>query len=612
MGTILSFQELFSSFTFPAMCQTETISWFVDLIKKTRKFGGSELQVRKTRFKYEKTENIFIHVGASISRLFEGGELMDMKKRDNDGFLREFTVKNLDMFLNKDTNSENLLSVAEKQRVILHELENIRFKTKQKLIGYPEITLYPGQSLVQVLQNSNIISQMYPLHESEKLKSLGQKWYRTLIKNQPIDEIRNYFGEEIAMYFAFLGHYTLALVPPAIIGIIQLLTSVDTIHEYTFFAVFNLIWVTLFLERWKRNCSELAYNWGTIAADDTSVPEPRPNYYGDMAIDVVTGRHQCHYPAWKRLCKVYLVSVPTVMLSLIIAAFMMFASIFAENTAASRYKTESTYFNNVLVYLPSIIYAIMFEFVNNFLSMFYIAFYIQDMEMLRWQVAVMLIIQQMVNHFQEAVIPYCMRRYRCRARKQTVESVTPSPISPAKVDAKRDDCIDSSGTIFETLMESLGILKDERDIQDEYKHQAVQESHLDPYENTKFVPVGYDPLIKFAAIITQGTPGGMGLIDAVALGIHRLYKTAMNGGKKKTKPSKKTKPAESSSDEDYNIACFALSHILSEGPEKLRLNVLSVVDGRMGAFRSSVPMYTKSCVFFCLNSASDVDDDFIY
>ncbi|KAG1657328.1 putative ATP-dependent RNA helicase DHX34 [Nymphon striatum] len=50
--------------------------------------------------------------------------------------------------------------------------------------------------------------------------------------------------------------------------------------------------------------------------------------------------------------------------------------------------------------------------------------------------------------------------------------------------------------------------------------------------------------------------GGMGLIDTVALGLYKkpkkLKKTAMNGGKKKTKTSKKnTKPAESSNDEDY-------------------------------------------------------------
>ncbi|CAM1154814.1 Uncharacterised protein g11419 [Pycnogonum litorale] len=144
---------------------------------------------------------------------------------------------------------------------------------------------------------------MYPLHDNDCLAKLGEKWYRTFLKNQPIDEIREYFGEEIAVYFAFLGSYTLALAPPAIIGILQLISSVDTIQEYAFFAIFNLIWVTLFLEIWKRNCSELAYNWGTIDLKE-SYSEVRPDYHGVMTEDSVTGRYQPHYPAWKRYCKV--------------------------------------------------------------------------------------------------------------------------------------------------------------------------------------------------------------------------------------------------------------------------------------------------------------------
>lgn len=128
------------------------------------------------------------------------------------------------------------------------------------------------------------------------------------------DEIREYFGEEISIYFAFLGHYTLALVPPAVIGILQLISSVDTIHEYAFFAIFNLIWVTLFLESWRRNCCELAYNWGTIGTD-SEVPEPRSNYYGPMDIDAVTGRYQSHYPAWKRYLKVHTLFINTELFS---------------------------------------------------------------------------------------------------------------------------------------------------------------------------------------------------------------------------------------------------------------------------------------------------------
>lgn len=62
------------------------------------------------------------------------------------------------------------------------------------------------------------------------------------------DKIRNYFGEGVAMYFSFLSFYTLLLVVPAVLGLAQLLLNNDSFSEYTFYAVFNLIWVTVFLE----------------------------------------------------------------------------------------------------------------------------------------------------------------------------------------------------------------------------------------------------------------------------------------------------------------------------------------------------------------------------
>ena len=59
------------------------------------------------------------------------------------------------------------------------------------------------------------------------------------------EEIRLYFGESVALYFNFMGFYTVALLLPMVLGFLQLFLSTESI---AFFCVFNLLWVTVFLE----------------------------------------------------------------------------------------------------------------------------------------------------------------------------------------------------------------------------------------------------------------------------------------------------------------------------------------------------------------------------
>jgi anoctamin-8 len=40
------------------------------------------------------------------------------------------------------------------------------------------------------------------------------------MKAQPLDKICNYFGVKLALYFAWIGFYTRALIIPAILGLL--------------------------------------------------------------------------------------------------------------------------------------------------------------------------------------------------------------------------------------------------------------------------------------------------------------------------------------------------------------------------------------------------------
>ena len=106
----------------------------------------------------------------------------------------------------------------------------------------------------------------------------------------------------------------MALIIPAVVGLLDFLTGIENVNKQIFFAVFNLIWTTLFLESWKRYSANLSYKWGTI--DQVKFQEPRPEYKGEMVIDEITGKREPLEHPWRKMVKLYCVSLPVLAISL--------------------------------------------------------------------------------------------------------------------------------------------------------------------------------------------------------------------------------------------------------------------------------------------------------
>ena len=132
------------------------------------------------------------------------------------------------------------------------------------------------------------------------------------------DDIKNYFGETVALYFAYFGFWTWYLIIPAFFGLLCHFGAKQFHEDYAIIAscVFNLIWLTVFLEMWKRRTAELAYRWGTINLE--LVEDPRPEYYGVPGHDPITGRIQPQYSKTACLMKVYFVSGPILIFMLLL------------------------------------------------------------------------------------------------------------------------------------------------------------------------------------------------------------------------------------------------------------------------------------------------------
>ncbi|XP_064446705.1 anoctamin-10 isoform X3 [Mirounga angustirostris] len=396
----------------------ETKEWLKNRIISKKEDGGAQLLFRPLLNKYEKetleNQNLYL-VGASKITLLLGAEAIGLVKECNDNTMRAFTYGTRHNF--KDFDVRRLLT-------------------------------------------SGIVIQVFPLHDNEALKKLEDSWYtRFTLKYQPLDRIRGYFGETIALYFGFLEYFTVALIPMAVIGLPYYLFVWEDYDKYVIFASFNLIWSTVILEVWKRGCANMTYRWGTLVMK-RQFEEPRPGFHGVLGINPITGREEPLYPSYKRQLRIYLVSLPFVCLCLYFCLYVMMIYFDMEAWALSLHESSGSEWTSVLLYVPSIIYAIVieimnrlyryaaefltswenhrlesayqnhlilkvlvFNFLNCFASLFYIAFVLRDMKLLRQSLATLLITSQILNQIMESLLPYWLQKKHHVQVKRKVQAL---------------------------------------------------------------------------------------------------------------------------------------------------------------------------------------------
>uniref|UniRef100_A0A673THP8 Anoctamin n=1 Tax=Suricata suricatta TaxID=37032 RepID=A0A673THP8_SURSU len=169
-----------------------------------------------------------------------------------------------------------------------------------------------GDTLDDLVKNG-VFETRFALHKGEdKLKKTWAQW-RKMVQKQPIDDIRDYFGEKVALYFAWLGWYTYMLVPAALVGLAiflsgfslfnasQISREICEAHDILLcprgdhsrkyqqlsdtcvfaklthlfdnegtvvFAIFMALWATVFLEIWKRQRASVVLHWDLYGWDE--------------------------------------------------------------------------------------------------------------------------------------------------------------------------------------------------------------------------------------------------------------------------------------------------------------------------------------------------------
>ena len=239
-------------------------------------------------------------------------------------FADTFDKNRLSEFHNGNDHKK-LFSQTQRSRLVGYLLESTSFGDKDDM----------GK---ENLLDERLFSAIYPCHDGPLLtdpktqkaetdrQKLSKEWasFSQIFKYQPIEAIKDYFGVKVAYYYAWIGFYTVYLVPASIIGILcffygclstiwfepiqetcypknasmyymcplcdkhcpyYLLKEFSCLYAKmthlfdndatAFFAVFMSIWSVVYLEYWRRRQYTLSYNWHTMDFYEEEVVRPQ-------------------------------------------------------------------------------------------------------------------------------------------------------------------------------------------------------------------------------------------------------------------------------------------------------------------------------------------------
>ncbi|XP_066546796.1 anoctamin-7 isoform X2 [Amia ocellicauda] len=257
---------------------------------------------------------------------------------------------------------------------------------------------------VERLLNEGAFCAAFPLHEGSfelpecevppealnQRQVLYQYWARwsKWYKYQPLDHIREYFGEKIAIYFAWLGFYTAWLLPAAVVGSFVFVSGIVSMGSNTpaeeicssggryqmcplcetcsgwniseicsmakmgylfdhpgtvFFSVFMSFWAVTFLEYWKRKNATLAHHWDCMGFHEDE-ERPRPEFAAmapAMEQNPVTGVKEPYFSEKDRLSRILTGSMVIIIMLCVVMIFLVTVIMYRGIVSMMMYHTES-------------------------------------------------------------------------------------------------------------------------------------------------------------------------------------------------------------------------------------------------------------------------------
>jgi hypothetical protein len=177
----------------------------------------------------------------------------------------------------------SLFSDLDRQRLVLSMIESRRTR------GGAEVD-------INYLYRSNLLYKFFPLHDESKQVYLWNEWVKKPWRTQPVNQIREYFGEKVGFYFGFMGYCIKWLMPISVLGLaIFVIQQIDSapLRRWSYigsavWSIFMPLWAMLFVEFWKRKSITRAVRWGMDTLDVAE--QSRASYTGHLQVGTWWGK----------------------------------------------------------------------------------------------------------------------------------------------------------------------------------------------------------------------------------------------------------------------------------------------------------------------------------
>eukprot|EP01023_Acetabularia_acetabulum_P030851 TRINITY_DN29039_c0_g1_i5.p1 TRINITY_DN29039_c0_g1~~TRINITY_DN29039_c0_g1_i5.p1 ORF type:complete len:543 (-),score=74.26 TRINITY_DN29039_c0_g1_i5:5-1633(-) len=246
--------------------------------------------------------------------------------------------------------------------------------------GHHDERLHADDHLMISLQRLGLVDFITPVHNHHEATKTWNATRSQLLT--PVDAVRDYYGEKVAMYYAWMNYLTIWMIVPGILGGLLHLemrfsgVSVDDNHLVPFFSLFIVIWAVSFIKSWRRQAMILALEWNTLEFE--SVKVIRPEFRGTIGISPITGAKERQYPARKRfyfyILSVAVTSILMSMVFVLIVCSLNFQGYIQDKEifyipSISKYSAEGAIFsedaNFILALVPTIIHVLMITTINS-------------------------------------------------------------------------------------------------------------------------------------------------------------------------------------------------------------------------------------------------------